>query len=689
MFTILSEKMITSWVFLLLVILTNPGGVVAQEGKTSPSMPSNLAGAFERNILPPETTLRETQAFCTSKIPSVPAHNSVSDWETYAHDVRKKTLADVVYRGQASIWRDAKTQVKYLETIPGGAGYRLQKLRFEAVPGFWVPAILYLPETLSERMPVALNVNGHDRNGKAADYKQIRCINLAKRGVITLNLEWINMGQLSGTDNAHYRLNQLDLCGTSGLAPFYLSMKRGLDVLLSHPNADPTRVAVAGLSGGGWQTIFISALDTRVTLANPVAGYSSLLTRIVTTADLGDSEQQPVDLCLHADYTHLTALLAPRPALLTYNAKDNCCFVANGALPPLLDAASPVYRLYEQPERLRTHVNEIPGDHNFGQENREALYRMLGDYFFKGQAYDAHEIVSGNELKSSEDLHVPLPEDNQTLHNLATQLARDLPADKSLPARADQFPVWKSSRQEALRKVLRFDDLVVEADEIDRITLEETEVLFWKLHLDRTWTVPAIEFFRGKPNQTSIVVADDGKKSLVEAVQTLLQNNHRVIVIDPFYLGECRLGNRDFLYALMVSTVGKRPLGIQAGQLAGIAAWQHKVRADHPINLVAYGPRTSLMCLCAAAADTHSKVNVTMHNSFASLRQIIELNRAANEVPELFCFGLLQEFDIAQLAALVAPQKVEFVAPTERVKSELSQLPALYQLLGIRISPFK
>ena len=50
--------------------------------------------------------------------------------------------------------------------------------------------------------------------------------------------------------------------GTSGLAPFYLSLKRGLDVLLSLENADPARVGVAGLSGGGWQTIIISALDT-------------------------------------------------------------------------------------------------------------------------------------------------------------------------------------------------------------------------------------------------------------------------------------------------------------------------------------------------------------------------------------------------------------------------------------------
>ena len=57
-------------------------------------------------------------------------------------------------------------------------------------------------------------------------------------------------------------------------------MTRGLDLLLAYPNADPKRVAVSGLSGGGWQTIFVSGLDPRVTLSNPVAGYSSFRTRI-------------------------------------------------------------------------------------------------------------------------------------------------------------------------------------------------------------------------------------------------------------------------------------------------------------------------------------------------------------------------------------------------------------------------
>ena len=46
---------------------------------------------------------------------------------------------------------------------------------------------------------------------------------------------------LGGVNSGH-----LDLCGRAGVSVFYQSLKRGLDVLLSHPSADPERTAVTG-----------------------------------------------------------------------------------------------------------------------------------------------------------------------------------------------------------------------------------------------------------------------------------------------------------------------------------------------------------------------------------------------------------------------------------------------------------
>ena len=97
-----------------------------------------------------------------------------------------------------------------------------------------------------------------------------------------------------------------------------------------------------------------------MTLCDPVAGYSSFLTRTAHLKDLGDSEQTPCDLATVADYTHFTALLAPRAALLTFNSKDNCCFESGYALQPLLNAARPIYRLLGRPDALRLACQRQP-----------------------------------------------------------------------------------------------------------------------------------------------------------------------------------------------------------------------------------------------------------------------------------------------------------------------------------------
>jgi dienelactone hydrolase len=116
--------------------------------------------------------------------------------------------------------------------------------------------------------------------GKAAEYKQKRCINFAKRGILALSLEWLYCGELNVPENKHEFAAHLDLVGANGVGLFYLAMRRGLDYLYQHPNVDRGRLGVTGLSGGGWQTIVLSALDPRVTVAVPVAGYSAFVSKL-------------------------------------------------------------------------------------------------------------------------------------------------------------------------------------------------------------------------------------------------------------------------------------------------------------------------------------------------------------------------------------------------------------------------
>ena len=162
-----------------------------------------------------------------------------------------------------------RTEIEWLETIQGGPGYRIKKLRYEALPDMWIPALLYEPQQISGRVPAILNVNGHSPEGKAYVPKQIRCINQAKRGMLALNLEWLGMGQLRTPGFDHGRMNQLDLCGASGLAPFYLALQRGLEtyataLVAKIPSEGDTtdRAKLFPQQGLAEDTVRLSATDT-------------------------------------------------------------------------------------------------------------------------------------------------------------------------------------------------------------------------------------------------------------------------------------------------------------------------------------------------------------------------------------------------------------------------------------------
>ena len=664
-------------------------GCAASAGAAEPQ--ADLGELLSREIIEAKLPLAEVKAYCEPRIPRMPKVESVAQWEAEAVRLRREILERVVFRGQAAAWRDAKTKVEWLGTIAGGPGYHIKKLRYEALPGLWIPALLYEPEKLAGKVPAMLAVNGHEREGKAVPYKQLRCINLAKRGMLAMNLEWLGMGQLSSApDYLHYHMNQLDLCGASGLAPFFLCMQRGLDILLAHENADPERVAVSGLSGGGWQTIVLSSLDTRVKLANPVAGYSSFRTRTGFATDLGDSEQTPCDFATVADYAHLTAMMAPRPTLLTYNSKDTCCFKSDHALPPLLDAAGPIFALYGRRDNLRSHVNDEPGDHNFGLDNRQAFYRMLGDHFYAASAgFDAKEIPSDAEVKKKEELDVELPSPNASFNTLALALAKDLPRDAALPAEKSAVQEWQQSRRQRLREIVRARDFVATAEQVGRQEKEGVRATFWRLKMGDAWTVPVVELVAGQAKATAILVGDAGRKGLAARAKTLLDAGSRVLAVDPFFFGESKIAERDFLFALLVSAVGDRPLGLQASQLAAVARWSVAEHKTGPVTIVAAGERSSTFSLVAAALEADAIGGLELHRALGSLKEVIEQNGSADKTPELFCFGLLERFDVKQIAALVAPRPVRIAAPSDRARSELSDLKSFYKLLGVDLEPLK
>ena len=89
----------------------------------------------------------------------------------------------------------------------------------------------------------------------------------------------------------------------------------------------------------------------------------------------------------------------------------------------------------------------------------------------------------------------------------------------------------------------------------------------------------------------------------------------------------------------------------------------------------------------AAAIDTDEIQGVEIKDSLASLAELIDRDQTVEKLPELFAFGLAAEFDVLQIAALVAPRHVTIRGPSERARRELATLAAWYAQWGETFDP--
>ena len=602
-----------------------------------------------------------------------------AEWEARAQELRERVLKEVIFAGVPREIAGGAPRVEQGAVIER-KGYRIQKLRYEAYPGLWIPALFYQPDPLpppGEKLACVLNPNGHvGPLGKARPEEQIRCVNLARRGIPALKLEWFAFGELAAGSFDHNSIAHLDLCGTSGVSLFYLALKRGLDVMLGHPAADPDRVAVTGLSGGGWQTIVIAALDPRVKAMIPNAGYSGLALRVEHAGSIGDLEQNPTDLVAIADYPLLTAAFAPRPALLIYNQKDDCCFPAAGARASVYDPVAPLYKRFYPGVEFAFHENTDPGTHNYDIDNRQALYRFLNrQHYARGPAID-EEIPCEEEVLDAKELTVGLPPGNLDFHRIAVDLARDLPRESwPRPASLGTLLAWRAPSIAKLREILRVAPTrVASVREVWRESQPDLEARGQVLELEDGSLLGVVELFRlspaseaaalpGPEPRAAVAFADNGRADLLSEVEDLLSKGFRVFLVEPALSGEnrpTRMGTAQ--WAMMFAATGARPLGFQISQLLAAAAWARSESGGAPTMVLGSGTTASVAALLCGALDRDLSP-VAAIGLPPGLKSLIDDGVDYGRAPGLFAFGLLASFDVKELIALASPRRVILVRP--------------------------
>ncbi|HEY3416985.1 MAG TPA: acetylxylan esterase [Armatimonadota bacterium] len=576
-------------------------------------------------------------------MPRLEAPGSAEAWGARAEEARAGLLRLLLAGHPDGVLEEAPAVV-WGETVETGAGYRVRKLRYEGYPGLWVPALLYEPTTAGESLPGVLNPEGHHQAGNALPAKQMRCINLAKRGMIALSVEYLGMGELS-SGNGHGRVYQMDLCGLYGVGVFFLALKRGLDVLLRVPRVDPSRVAMTGCSGGGWQTMLLSCVDTRITTVVPVAGHSPVWQRIQYLPDIGDHEQLPPDWCRAADYDTMTALLAPRPCLLIYNHYDDCCFVSEHTYASVYERAKPIYELLGCPDNLEFHDSLFPRTHNYDEGNRARAFEFLERQF--GLPPGGPEPACDDEILSEAEIAVGVPDDNATFLTLAREA---LIRCRQQRREARRAPVEERRRE--LAALLTLPELTV-----DRMSFEEP-VSYDDRSVRRgvaevgTWRLPLLEVTGSVVTGTAVVLFDQGWACdrAARLIDNALKQELRVLAVDLWGYGQ---NQASWQYHLLLEAAGERVLGLQVAQLLAVQR-----QLAHPCHLFAGNMVTPIIALAAAALAPDAWASVSSMGLMPSLDRLVEWPIEYGDCPSLFVRNLLTRFDIEDLLLLSAPVPV-------------------------------
>ncbi|HWV74560.1 MAG TPA: acetylxylan esterase [Pseudosphingobacterium sp.] len=245
-------------------------------------------------------------------------------------------------------------------------GYTVQNIALEILPGVYVNGSLYRPINIKGKIPIVLSPDGHWQGHRFRKDAQLRFAMTARMGAMAFSYDLFGWGE-SGLQ-FKYEDHRRSLSQTVQT----LGAIRILDYLLSLKEADTTRVAICGGSGGGSQTVLMSALDPRIKLSIPVVSLSSYF-----YGGCPCESGMPIHLCGGGtDNVEIAAMTAPHPQLVISDGGDWTAHMPEHDFPYL----QKIYGYYEK-QQLIENVHLPQDGHDFGFSKRKPVYDFLIKHF--------------------------------------------------------------------------------------------------------------------------------------------------------------------------------------------------------------------------------------------------------------------------------------------------------------------
>jgi dienelactone hydrolase len=596
-------------------------------------------------------------------------------------------------------------------------GYRVEKVIFESRPAHHVTANLYLPEGRPP-FPGVLLPCGHSDNGKAFEGYQRACILLAKNGMAVLCYDPIGQGE---------RYQRLDAAGKplirgttehtmAGIGAILVGRQsasyriwdglRALDYLASRPEVDPARLGCTGNSGGGTLTSYLMALDDRIAVAAPSC-YITSLERLFATIGPQDAEQnitgQVAAGMEHADYV---TLHAPKPTLLTVGTRD--FFDIQGSWDTFREVKL-IYGRLGYGERVD--LFESDEGHGFTKPRRVATARWMRRWLLKQD-----EAVDEPDFRIATDAELQCTRTGQVL--------RDFPGKSVFDLNAERARELQSAREAATQ---RLSGEGFRAEVRKRLGLEGTKIAAVKPRLvgesavrgstirklafevEPGLVIPALDISTGgsdQPGPVTVVIgvdwvhdrgtrlaslglADAGSRPerpatrKGQSIDELVGSRGRVVLFNPRGMGETDPGagqerrgapfGHDVKEAFLALHLARPLLGQRVADVLAVLEGLKAQSAGHAgFRVAGVGAAGPIVLHAAVLADPGLIQEVVLERSLVSWGDVvakgISRGQLGNAVP-----GVLQAYDLPDLAARLAPRPIKILAPVDAMGEPISQ----------------
>jgi hypothetical protein len=473
-------------------------------------------------------------------------------------------------------------------------GYRIVKLTYQSRPSLRVTANLFVPDAKGP-FPAILNVHGHYSQGKLAEKVADRGHAFAKEGFVVLSVDAIGAGErgtVPGEFEHHGRAGvPLMSIGETFLGAQVYDNMRAIDLLQSLDYVDGEKIGVTGASGGGNQTMWISALDPRVKASVPVVSAGTFESYVTTGNCWCETLFGGLQI---TEEWGVLGLIAPNPLLiLTAHREKLLAFLPEEMLRAYADTRK-IYSLYGAEDKVSYQI--IDQTHGY---HPEMLRHALGwfKHWLKGEGSALPcAIPEYNELPEKDLMCFPGKTRPKEVKSLIEYVSlRTTAAKKEFLSLAK---LDRNRKTEELGKILRVPKGpdFLRCSEV--VSGEEKGQRFAKFAVESEpgILIPCTLMYPEK-KFTSVVIAahPEGKDACLKqaAAQDVLKDGKALCLVDLRGIGETRWEHVDDqinLYGARASIwLGRTMLGDWVKDLSAVRAAVVKFFSPGKVELLGFG----------------------------------------------------------------------------------------------------